>query len=60
MLKKEFKFEKAFEKLSNGSFGEYDNIEYFGIKSSDKNELRKQVNVLYYDSEDNFAIKKMK
>lgn len=57
MLKKEFKFEKAFEKLSNGSFGEYDNIEYFGIKSSDKDELRKQVNVLYYDSEDNFAIK---
>jgi len=57
MLKKEFKFEKAFEKLSNGTFGEYDNIKYFGIKSSDKDELRKQVNVLYYNSEDDFAIK---
>lgn len=57
MLKKEFKFEKAFEKLSNGSFGEYENIEYFGIESSNKEKLRSQVNVLYYDSEDNFAIK---
>ena len=57
MLKKEFKFEKAFEKLSNGSFGEYENIEYFGIESSNKEKLRNQVNVLYYDSEDNFAIK---
>lgn len=57
MLKKEFKFEKAFEELSNDTFGEYENIKYFGIKSSDKDELRKQVNVLYYNSEDDFAIK---
>ena len=57
MLKKEFKFEKAFEELNNGSFGEYENIEYFGIKSDDKEELREQVEVLYYESEDNFAIK---
>lgn len=57
MLKKEFKFEKAFEKLSNGSFGTYENVKYFGIKSNDKDELRKQVNVLYYNSEDDFAIK---
>ena len=57
MLKKEFKFEKAFEELSNDSFGEYENIKYFGIKSRDKDELRKQVNVLYYNSEDDFAIK---
>ena len=57
MLKKEFKFEKAFEELSNDTFGEYENIRYFGIKSRDKDELRKQVNVLYYNSEDDFAIK---
>jgi len=57
MLKKEFKFEKAFEELSNDYFGEYENIKYFGIKSRDKDELRKQVNVLYYNSEDDFAIK---
>ena len=57
MLKKEFKFEKAFEELSNDTFREYENIKYFGIKSRDKDELRKQVNVLYYNSEDDFAIK---
>lgn len=57
MLKKEFKFEKAFEELSNDTFGEYENIKYFGIKSRDKDELRKQVKVLYYNSEDDFAIK---
>lgn len=58
MLKKEFKFEKAFEKLENGKFGEYDNIKYFGIKGNNSsNELRNQVTVLYYNSNDNFAIK---
>lgn len=57
MLKKEFKFEKAFEQLRNGTFGEYENVKYFGIKSDDKEELSRQVNVLYYNSEDDFAIK---
>lgn len=57
MLKKEFQFEKAFEKLENGKFGEYDNVEYFGIKSGDLEELRKQVKVLYYNSKNDFAIK---
>lgn len=57
MLKKEFKFEKAFEELNNDSFGEYENVKYFGIKSSDKDELRRQVKVLYYKSQDDFAIK---
>ena len=57
MLKKEFKFEKAFKELNNDSFGEYENVKYFGIKSSDKDELRRQVKVLYYKSQDDFAIK---
>ena len=57
MLKKEFKFEKAFEKLENGKFGEYNDVEYFGIKSDDLKELRRQVEVMYYNSEDDFAIK---
>lgn len=58
MLKKEFKFEKAFEELENGEFGNYKNIKYFGTKSSNKNEeLRNQVDVLYYNSKDDFAIK---
>lgn len=57
MLKKEFQFEKAFEELENGKFGDYENVEYFGIKSNDMEELREQVEVLYYNSKDDFAIK---
>ena len=57
MLKKEFKFEKAFEELENGKFGKYDDIKYFGIKTDETGELRKQVKVLYYNSKNDFAIK---
>ena len=57
MLKKEFEFEKAFEELEKGKFGEHDNIKYFGIKSDETEELKKQVEVLYYNSKEDFAIK---
>lgn len=57
MLKKEFQFEKAFEELENGKFGKYDDVKYFGIKSDKTGELRGQVDVLYYKSKDDFAIK---
>lgn len=58
MLKKEFQFEKEFEELENGQFGNYENIKYFGIeKNSKSDELRNQVIVLYYNSKDDFAIK---
>jgi len=58
MLKKEFQFEKAFEELDNGKFADYENVSYFGIKkSSESEELRNQVKVLYYNSKDDFAIK---
>ncbi len=57
MLKKEFQFEKAFEELENGKFGNYDNVKYFGIKKDETGELRNQVDVLYYNSKNDFAIK---
>lgn len=58
MLKKDFKFEKEFEELENCKFKDYEDVSYFGIKgSNDNNEVRKQINVLYYNSKDNFAIK---
>lgn len=57
MLKKDFQFEKAFEELENGKFGNYDDVKYFGIKNDETGELRQQVDVLYYKSKDNFAIK---
>jgi len=57
MLKKEFQFEKAFEELENGKFRDYDNVKYFGIKSDETGELKQQVDVLYYKSKDEFAVK---
>ena len=57
MLKKEFEFETEFEELENGKFGEYDDIEFFGIETDETGSLRGQVQVLYYDSKDDFAIK---
>ncbi len=59
MLKKEFEFNKEFEELPSGKFGEYNDIKYFGIQSKGEKsaELRRQVEVLYYNSKDDFAIK---
>lgn len=57
MLKKDFEYEKEFEKLENGTFGKYTNVKFFGINGRTKNEVREQVAVLYYNSEDDFAFK---
>ena len=57
MLYREFKYPKKFNKLANGKFNDkYDDIKYFGIKDKDE-ELAKQIKVLYYNNEDDFAIK---
>ena len=57
MLKKEFQFEKEFDELEKGKFGNYDQVQYFGIKEDSDSSLRSQVRVLYYQSKDDFAIK---
>lgn len=57
MLKKNFEFEKEFEELENGRFGKFDNVKYFGIEEDESGELKNQVQVLYYNSADDFAIK---
>ena len=57
MLKKEFEFPKVFTKLSEGKFGDNQKATYFGIDSSTKKAVRDQVKVLYYNSEDDFAVK---
>ncbi len=57
MLKKEFEFENEFDELDDGKFGEYNDVEYFGINSNSNELLRNQVQVLYYNSEEDFAIK---
>ena len=57
MLKKQFEFPKVFTKLENGNFGKYKNVKYFGIDSSTDEAVRDQVEVLYYNSSSDFAIK---
>jgi len=57
MLYREFEFLKEFNKLENGQFGEsYSNIEYFGIDEETDNAVGNQIDVLYYNSEDDFAL----
>lgn len=57
MLYKKFEFLKEFEKLGTGIFGDkYNDIKYFGIDSNTSNDVGKQIKVLYYNSEEDFAI----
>ena len=57
MLYRKFEFLKEFDKLDDGKFGkDYDNIKYFGINKNTKKEVRDQIDVLYYNSQEDFAI----
>lgn len=55
MLIKNVEFIEKFEKLKNGKFNDTDNVKYFGIEEKQK-ELKDQVNVLFYDDNENFAV----
>lgn len=57
MLKKEFEFPRVFTEFENGNFGKYENVKYFGIDSSTDESVRWQVQVLYYNSKDDFGVK---
>ena len=57
MLKKDFEYAKQFDKLDNGTFEKYNNVRYFGITGRTKDQVREQIEVLYYNSEDDFALK---
>ena len=57
MLKKNFEFPKIFTEMEKGKFGQFENVSYFGIDESSDEQVRKQVEVLYYASEKDFAIK---
>lgn len=57
MLKRDFSYEKEFTKLENGKFAnQYDNVKYFGIDATTEKAVRKQVEVLYHNSEEDFAV----
>lgn len=57
MLYRKFEFLQEFDKLENGEFGnKYNDIKYFGIDKNTKNSVGDQIDVLYYNSKDDFAI----
>ena len=57
MLNKDFLFLNEFDKLGQNKFGEIQTAEYFGIGPNTSEELRNTVEILYYNSKDDFAIK---
>lgn len=57
MLYRKFEFLKEFDKLENGDFGnKYKDVKYFGIDKNTKDSVGNQIDVLYYNSKDDFAI----
>ena len=57
MLYREFGFLKEFDKLGKSNFGnKYNNVEYFGIDTNTDDAVRNQIEVLYYNSKDDFAV----
>lgn len=58
MLYRKFEFLNQFDKLKNDQFGEnYNDIEYFGIDENTDNKVGHQIDVLYYTSQNDFAVK---
>lgn len=58
MLYRKFEFMKKFDILDKGKFGsKYNDVEYFGIDDKTDNEVGNQIGILFYNSEDDFAIK---
>lgn len=58
MLKKDFKFLEPFDKLREQSFASNpENVKYFGIKSDSDYKLYHNVEPLFYNSRNDFAVK---
>ena len=58
MLKKDFQFTTPFDKLEADTFANGENkVKYFGIDKKSKPELRDNVNVLFYNSDKDYAVK---
>lgn len=57
MLYREFEYKSKFSVLDNAKFGEYEDIKYFGVNKNSNEAVRKQIEVLFYNSKDDFAVK---
>jgi len=57
MLKKEFEFINAFDKLGHSTFGMDDIAEYFGIGENSDRRLAQGVEVLFYNDPNDYAVK---
>ncbi len=56
MLKKEFEFKKAFEKLGTSNFGKKQKAEYFGIDKKCDDYTDAGIKVLFYNNPTDFAL----
>ena len=56
MLKKDFEFMTVYDKLGKSKFGENQEAEYFGIDDKSDSKLLKSVKVLFYNSENDYAV----
>ncbi len=56
MLYREFKYKTKFVKLNEDKFNNVENVKYFGVKDN-KESYKNQINIIYYNNEDDFAIK---
>ena len=58
MLKKDFEFLNEFSELQKEKFANSkEDVKYFGINASSKSELKDSVNVLFYNSDNDYAVK---
>ncbi len=56
MLYRKFEYLKEFDKIENGTFKDRNDVESFGLVDSTDNSVGNQIDVLYYKSNDDFAI----
>lgn len=58
MLKKDFKFLEAFDKLNDQTFGDNPKkVKYFGVNADSSYKLYKNITPLFYKSDDEYAVK---
>lgn len=58
MLNKTFEFNEPFPEVESNKFGDSDNdVKYFGVNPQTKESTANQITILFYNNQDDFAIK---